>query len=74
MARCSSPQGILRVGDGNFAAALRAEVGAWLAEGEKHVLMCGMIGSRQGWVEAAISSLSRRDSGSCERRCPSAIS
>jgi 2-dehydro-3-deoxygalactonokinase len=52
VARCSSPQGILQVGDGDFAAALRAEIGAWLAEGETHVLMCGMIGSRQGWVEA----------------------
>ena len=52
VARCSSPQGILRVADGNFAAALRAEIGPWLAEGEKHILMCGMIGSRQGWVEA----------------------
>ena len=52
MARRSSPQGILQVRDGNFAAALRAEIGAWLAEGEIHVLMCGMVGSRQGWVEA----------------------
>jgi 2-dehydro-3-deoxygalactonokinase len=52
VARCSSPRGILQVGDGNFAAALRAEIGPWLAEGETRVLMCGMIGSRQGWVEA----------------------
>jgi 2-dehydro-3-deoxygalactonokinase len=52
VARRSSPRGILQVGDGDFAAALRAEIGAWLAEGEIHVLMCGMIGSRQGWVEA----------------------
>ena len=52
VARCSSPQGILRVGEGNFEEALRAEVGAWLQEGEKHILLCGMIGSRQGWVEA----------------------
>jgi 2-dehydro-3-deoxygalactonokinase len=51
-ARRSSPQGILRVGEGNFEQALRAEVGAWLAEGEEHILLCGMIGSRQGWVEA----------------------
>jgi 2-dehydro-3-deoxygalactonokinase len=49
--RRSSPQGILRVGEGNFEDALRAEVGAWLAEGEKQILLCGMIGSRQGWVE-----------------------
>ena len=52
-ARASSPQGILRVGEGNFEEALRAEVGVWLAAGEKHILLCGMIGSRQGWVEAA---------------------
>jgi 2-dehydro-3-deoxygalactonokinase len=51
-ARCSSPQGILRVTEGDFAEALRAEVGVWLAAGEKHILLCGMIGSRQGWVEA----------------------
>jgi 2-dehydro-3-deoxygalactonokinase len=52
VARCSSPQGILRVGEGNFEEALRAEVGAWLQEGENHILLCGMVGSRQGWVEA----------------------
>jgi 2-dehydro-3-deoxygalactonokinase len=50
--RRSSAQGILRVGEGNFEEALRVEVGAWLAEGETHILLCGMIGSRQGWVEA----------------------
>ena len=37
---------------GKFSEALRAEVGAWLANGENHILLCGMIGSRQGWVEA----------------------
>jgi len=52
LAKCSSPQGILRVGEGNFEEALRAEVGAWLQEGENHILLCGMVGSRQGWVEA----------------------
>jgi 2-dehydro-3-deoxygalactonokinase len=51
-ARCSSAQGILRVGKGNFEEALRAEVGAWLHEGENQILLCGMVGSRQGWVEA----------------------
>jgi 2-dehydro-3-deoxygalactonokinase len=52
LARRSSPQGILRVGNGNFEEFLRAEIGPWMAEGEKKVLLCGMIGSRQGWVEA----------------------
>jgi 2-dehydro-3-deoxygalactonokinase len=51
-ARRSSPQGILRVPSGNFEQALRAEIGDWLTAGETHVLLCGMIGSRQGWVEA----------------------
>jgi 2-dehydro-3-deoxygalactonokinase len=51
-ARCSSPQGILRVQEGNFEETLRAEVGVWLAAGEKNILLCGMIGSRQGWIEA----------------------
>jgi 2-dehydro-3-deoxygalactonokinase len=53
LAKRSSVQGILGVEGGKFEEALRAEVGDWLAEGEKHVLLCGMIGSRQGWVEAA---------------------
>jgi 2-dehydro-3-deoxygalactonokinase len=52
LARRSSPQGILGVCDGNFSEVLRAEIGPWLAEGENKVLLCGMIGSRQGWVEA----------------------
>ncbi len=52
LARRSSPCGILRVKLGRFPEILRAEVGDWLAAGEKHILLCGMIGSRQGWVEA----------------------
>jgi 2-dehydro-3-deoxygalactonokinase len=51
VARRSSPQGILRVTAGNFEHALRAEIGDWLAAGETQVLLCGMVGSRQGWVE-----------------------
>jgi 2-dehydro-3-deoxygalactonokinase len=47
----SSPQGILHVGHGKFEEFLRGEIGPWLAEGETRVLLCGMIGSRQGWVE-----------------------
>src|ERR1700722_14687071 len=52
LARRSSSQGVLRVGKGNFQEVLRSEVGAWLADGENHILLCGMVGSRQGWVEA----------------------
>ncbi len=44
--------GILTVPPGGFPDALRAAIGPWLAAGEDKVLLCGMVGSRQGWVEA----------------------
>lgn len=50
--RRSVPRGIMAVPDGRFADTLREEIGPWLAVGERHVLLSGMIGSRQGWVEA----------------------
>jgi len=50
--RRSGPRGIMSVADGRFAETLREEIGPWLAAGEEHVLLSGMIGSRQGWVEA----------------------
>lgn len=48
----SSPRGIMTVADRKFEPVLRAEIGDWLAAGESRVLLSGMIGSRQGWVEA----------------------
>jgi 2-dehydro-3-deoxygalactonokinase len=57
LGRRAAPRGILSI-EGNpvqgdrFAAALTEEIGPWLAEGETRVLLAGMIGSRQGWVEA----------------------
>jgi 2-dehydro-3-deoxygalactonokinase len=50
--RRAGPRGILNVPNGRFAETLREEVGPWLAAGEDHVLLSGMIGSRQGWKEA----------------------
>lgn len=50
--RKSSPLGILRVEDGDFEGTLERELGAWLADApDAPVIACGMIGSRQGWVE-----------------------
>lgn len=48
-----SSNGILNVGDTTFAATLESEAGDWIAAGEIPILMSGMIGSRQGWKEAA---------------------
>ena len=50
--RVATGPGILAVPPGGFPEALRAAIGMWLREGERHVLMAGMVGSRQGWVEA----------------------
>lgn len=47
--RITGPFGIRAVADGNFASVLERAIGAWRPA---TVLMCGMIGSRQGWVEA----------------------
>ena len=45
--------GILQVTGGDFAGALESAAGDWLrATPSAPVLMAGMIGSRQGWVEA----------------------
>ena len=51
-ARHAGPHGILSVPPGGFADVLRAAIQPWLDEGERHVLMAGMVGSRQGWQEA----------------------
>jgi 2-dehydro-3-deoxygalactonokinase len=47
-----TPRGILTVPPDGFPGTLRAVVGDWIADGEDRVLMCGMVGSRQGWREA----------------------
>jgi len=52
LARRAAPRGILAVEDARFAEELLRQTGDWIAEGESRVLMAGMIGSRQGWLEA----------------------
>jgi 2-dehydro-3-deoxygalactonokinase len=52
IARASASSGILQVKAGEFPNALCAAVGDWLADGETKILLSGMVGSRQGWVEA----------------------
>ncbi len=50
--RLALPLGILSVAEGRFEPALQDVVAPWLADGERRILMSGMIGSRQGWIEA----------------------
>ena len=47
-----TPRGILTVGPGGFPDTLRDFIGDWIRGGETRVVMCGMVGSRQGWKEA----------------------
>jgi 2-dehydro-3-deoxygalactonokinase len=49
--RRSGQHGILSVRGGDYAGVLEAQIGAWLEESRAPVIMSGMIGSRQGWVE-----------------------
>jgi 2-dehydro-3-deoxygalactonokinase len=50
VAERSSAQGVNSVVAGGFEAALRHEVGDWLADAEA-VLLSGMVTSRNGWIE-----------------------
>lgn len=51
--RQASPQGILAVQEGRFEDVLRGAVGRWGdASPNLPILLSGMIGSRQGWIEA----------------------
>jgi 2-dehydro-3-deoxygalactonokinase len=47
-----APRGIMTVAPGGFADVLRETIDDWIAAGERRVLLCGMVGSRQGWQEA----------------------
>lgn len=50
--QCASDQGILKVPVGQFASVFRANFGHWLDASASLVLISGMAGSQQGWVEA----------------------
>ncbi len=50
--RLALPLGILSVAAGGFERALQDAVAPWLTDGERRILMSGMVGSRQGWIEA----------------------
>lgn len=52
LAQRSAPTGILNVQPGQFEGTLRALCADWLRDPSMVVIASGMIGSRQGWVEA----------------------
>ena len=53
LAQHASERGLLSIAEGGWAAAFDAEFGAWRrSHPGLPCLMAGMVGSRQGWVEA----------------------
>ncbi len=49
----SAPGGVMSVKDGLFADALLSLCGDWIHERSGALIASGMVGSRQGWKEAA---------------------
>lgn len=49
----SSDRGMGKLTPGEFEPALLDLIGDWLGDGITPVIACGMVGARQGWVEAA---------------------
>lgn len=52
MAAAQSGEGMGKLGRDGFEPALRRLIAPWLAAGPVPVIACGMVGARQGWVEA----------------------
>ncbi|MGZ2257388.1 2-dehydro-3-deoxygalactonokinase [Roseobacter sp. A03A-229] len=52
LARAGSDDGMGKLSVAEFEPALMALVRDWLEAGPLPVIACGMVGSRQGWVEA----------------------
>jgi 2-dehydro-3-deoxygalactonokinase len=52
VAAVETDTGMGRLAPSEFEPALLAAIGPWLGTGTTPVLACGMVGSRQGWIEA----------------------
>jgi 2-dehydro-3-deoxygalactonokinase len=56
----AAPRGIRSVEPGGFAAALAALLTPWGEAAAGATLLCGMVGSRQGWAEAPYAACPAR--------------
>lgn len=52
-----SENGMSRVAGGDFQVALLELIGGWLGTPPTDVVACGMVGARQGWVEAPYAAV-----------------
>ncbi|WP_417695050.1 2-dehydro-3-deoxygalactonokinase [Roseibium sp.] len=56
IAEKSSDQGMGGLTPDAFEPALKALVTEWIVDSPKPLLACGMVGARQGWIEAAYAA------------------
>ncbi|WP_170333482.1 2-dehydro-3-deoxygalactonokinase [Ruegeria arenilitoris] len=52
-----SENGMSRVAGGDFQVALLELIGGWLGTSPTDIVACGMVGARQGWVEAPYAAV-----------------
>ncbi|WP_120631274.1 2-dehydro-3-deoxygalactonokinase [Ruegeria sp. EL01] len=57
MDQAQSNSGMARLAKGGFQAALLDLIEGWLGSAPLDVMACGMVGARQGWVEAPYSAV-----------------
>ncbi len=55
--QAQSDMGMARVSKGRFEDALLALIEGWLGSAPVDVVACGMVGARQGWVEAPYAAV-----------------
>lgn len=57
VAKAASSDGMARLVQDAFEEAMLELISPWLTDGAVPVIACGMVGSRQGWVEAPYRSV-----------------
>ncbi|KPA20661.1 2-keto-3-deoxy-galactonokinase [Shimia sp. SK013] len=57
LAEAQSDHGMARLEKSEFGPALMALIGDWLGARVTDVVACGMVGARQGWVEAPYATV-----------------
>ncbi len=57
LAEAASGEGMGKLAPDGFEPALLRLAGGWLGEGETPVIVCGMAGARQGWIEAPYAAV-----------------
>lgn len=71
VAEAHSDKGMSAVEAGGFEAALLEIIDPWLGAGRTPVIACGMVGARQGWIEAPYAQVPCPPVGASSIEAPS---